>query len=188
MANSSTNALLERLVTDRCLALSLIVAGIHDVCNNRYQRPRGTCACTVEEHYSSDCAGACSGFVHGQSSKSDKKVGVVALVFFDLRRRGKVGNLSMVGTTGSKFPAIREHLHQKISQVYNNLDVSFQSFPADDVQYDPNAYIAVHHATIPRFTSMLLLLVLMCFSVDLGIGQLAKGRHCDDLYARRHSL
>ena len=39
-------------------------------------------------------------------SGSDKKVGVVGLSLFDLRRRGKVGNLSMVGTSGSKFPAL----------------------------------------------------------------------------------
>jgi D-galacturonate reductase len=41
-------------------------------------------------------------------SGSDKKVGVVGLSLFDLRRRGKVGKLSMVGTSGSKFPAISE--------------------------------------------------------------------------------
>lgn len=39
-------------------------------------------------------------------SGSDKKVGVVGLTLFDLRRRGKVGKLSMVGTSGQKFPAI----------------------------------------------------------------------------------
>lgn len=49
-----------------------------------------------------------TGFVGGGASGSDKKVGVVGLVLFDLRRRGKVGNLSMVGTTGNKFPAIRK--------------------------------------------------------------------------------
>jgi len=49
-----------------------------------------------------------TGFVGGGASGSDKKVGVVGLTLFDLRRRGKVGELSMVGTTGSKFPAIRK--------------------------------------------------------------------------------
>lgn len=47
-----------------------------------------------------------TGFVGGGASTSDKKVGVVGLTFFDLRRRGKVGKLSMVGVNGSKFPAI----------------------------------------------------------------------------------
>jgi hypothetical protein len=48
-----------------------------------------------------------TGFVGGGASKSDKKVGVVGLTLFDLRRRGKVGKLSMVGVSGDKFPAIR---------------------------------------------------------------------------------
>lgn len=58
---------------------------------------------------------------------------------FDLRRRGKVGKLGMVGTNGTKFPAIREHLHKNIQQVYNNLDTSFDSYPANDVK-DPDSY------------------------------------------------
>ncbi|KAG9522113.1 D-galacturonic acid reductase-like protein, partial [Aureobasidium melanogenum] len=80
-----------------------------------------------------------TGFVGGGASGSDKKVGVVGLTLFDLRRRGKVGNLSMVGTSGNKFPAIREHLNKNISQVYNGLDTSFESYPAND-QRDPEAY------------------------------------------------
>jgi D-galacturonate reductase len=77
--------------------------------------------------------------VGGGASGSDKKVGVVGLSMFDLRRRGKVGKLGMVGTNGTKFPAIREHLQKNIQQVYNNLDTSFDSFPADDVK-DPDSY------------------------------------------------
>ncbi|KAH2767683.1 hypothetical protein KXW10_007619 [Aspergillus fumigatus] len=80
-----------------------------------------------------------TGFVGGAASGSDKKVGVVGLTLFDLRRRGKVGKLSMVGVSGRKFPGIREHLRKNISEVYNGLDVSFESFPADD-QTDPDAY------------------------------------------------
>lgn len=48
-----------------------------------------------------------TGFVGTGASGSDKKVGVVGLTMFDLRRRGKVGKLSMVGTSGGKYPAIR---------------------------------------------------------------------------------
>jgi len=80
-----------------------------------------------------------TGFVGTGASTSDKKVGVVGLTMFDLRRRGKVSSLSMVGVSGGKFPAIRDHLSQNISKVYNNLDVSFTSFPSDD-STDPNAY------------------------------------------------
>ncbi|KAL4954490.1 hypothetical protein BDW69DRAFT_163066 [Aspergillus filifer] len=80
-----------------------------------------------------------TGYVGGAASGSDKKVGVVGLSLFDLRRRGKVGELSMVGVSGRKFPGIREHLHKNITQVYNNLDTSFTSFP-DDNSTDPDAY------------------------------------------------
>ncbi|QUC22641.1 uncharacterized protein UV8b_06882 [Ustilaginoidea virens] len=80
-----------------------------------------------------------TGFVDGGMSGSDKKVGVVGLTLFDLRRRGKVGKLGMVGVNGTKFPAIRQHLDKHITQVYNGLDTSFESFPADD-QRDAEAY------------------------------------------------
>lgn len=80
-----------------------------------------------------------TGFVGGGQSGSDKKVGVVGLTLFDLRRRGLVGNLSMVGTSGNKFPAIKQHLHKNITEAYNGLDTSFTSYPNDD-ERDPEAY------------------------------------------------
>ncbi|EPE05031.1 d-galacturonic acid reductase [Ophiostoma piceae UAMH 11346] len=83
-----------------------------------------------------------TGFVGGGASGSDKKVGVVGLSLFDLRRRGKVGSLSMVGTSGGKFPAIREHLNKNITQAYNGLDTTFTAYPAEDVKRDPDAYKA----------------------------------------------
>ncbi|KAK2757119.1 hypothetical protein FQN54_005089 [Arachnomyces sp. PD_36] len=89
-----------------------------------------------------------TGFVGGGASTSDKKVGVVGLTLFDLRRKGKVGKLSMVGVNGSKFPAIKNHLQKNISDVYNGLDVSFDSFPADD-KVDPDAYKAAIDALSP---------------------------------------
>ncbi|XTI94005.1 D-galacturonic acid reductase-like protein [Cenococcum geophilum] len=51
----------------------------------------------------------------------------------------KVGKLSMVGVSGDKFPAIREHLHKNISQVYNGLNVAFESYP-EKGKRDPEAY------------------------------------------------
>ncbi|KAK4143730.1 uncharacterized protein C8A04DRAFT_37154 [Dichotomopilus funicola] len=89
-----------------------------------------------------------TGFVGGGASGSDKKVGVVGLTLFDLRRRGKVGNLSMAGVNGTKYPAIRDHLHKNITLAYNNLDTSFTSFPADDAK-DPNAYKTAIDALSP---------------------------------------
>ncbi|KAK3995550.1 hypothetical protein QBC44DRAFT_283566 [Cladorrhinum sp. PSN332] len=89
-----------------------------------------------------------TGFVGTGGSQSDKKVGVVGLSMFDLRRRGKVGRLGMVGVNGTKFPAIRDHLHKNITLAYNNLDTSFESFPADDAK-DPDAYKAAIDALKP---------------------------------------
>ncbi|KAL3417521.1 oxidoreductase family protein [Phlyctema vagabunda] len=89
-----------------------------------------------------------TGFVGGGASGSDKKVGVVGLTLFDLRRRGKVGKLSMVGTSGSKYPAIREHLNKNITQVYNGLDTSFDSYPANDKR-DAEAYKTAIDALSP---------------------------------------
>lgn len=89
-----------------------------------------------------------TGFVDGKASGSDKKVGVVGLTLFDLRRRGKVGNLSMVGTSGSKFPSIRQHLQKNITEAYNGLDTDFTSYPAD-TERDPEAYKAAIDALSP---------------------------------------
>nr|OQO16119.1 hypothetical protein B0A51_16493 [Rachicladosporium sp. CCFEE 5018] len=89
-----------------------------------------------------------TGFVGGGQSGSDKKVGVVGLSLFDLRRRGKVGKLSMVGTSGNKFPAIREHLNKNITQYYNGLDTSFDSFPGNE-ERDPEAYKTAIDALSP---------------------------------------
>jgi len=90
-----------------------------------------------------------TGFVGGTQSTSDKKIGVVALVLFDLRRRGKVSSLSMAGVSGTKFPAIRNHLHRNISQAYNNLDVSFTSYSSDTAS-DPDAYKTAIDALPPH--------------------------------------
>ena len=49
----------------------------------------------------------------------------------------------MSGTNGTKFPLIREHFQKNIANVYRDMDVSFRSFPADDVQRDVTAYKAV---------------------------------------------
>ncbi|KAI0199005.1 hypothetical protein F4808DRAFT_433840 [Astrocystis sublimbata] len=89
-----------------------------------------------------------TGFVGGGASGSDKKVGVVGLTLFDLRRRGKVNQLSMAGTNGTKFPAIRQHLEANITKVYNGLDTSFESFPANHVK-DSDAYKAAIDALKP---------------------------------------
>ncbi|MGE9271150.1 MAG: Gfo/Idh/MocA family protein [Verrucomicrobiales bacterium] len=74
-----------------------------------------------------------TGFVHDGASISDKGPGVVALCLFDLRSKGRVGDLSMAATQGGKFPKIRQHLQAVIGDRYRGLDLSFSSFPADGV-------------------------------------------------------
>jgi D-galacturonate reductase len=90
-----------------------------------------------------------TGYVRDRASGSDKSAGVVALSLFDMRRRGKVDRLMMAGTNGTKFPGIRRHLHDVIARVYKDLDVDFQSFPADQVSRDPHAYLAAMDALEP---------------------------------------
>ena len=82
-----------------------------------------------------------TGVVGAQGGKSDKHTGVIALALFDLRKRGLVDQLHMVGTNGTKFPSIREHMQRMIGDVYKGLDLRFQSYPADDIKSNPTAYI-----------------------------------------------
>jgi len=82
-----------------------------------------------------------TGLVHSKGSSSDKKCGVVALVFFDLRRRGLTGDrLGICGTSGTKFPAIREFFAEAIGTTYPSLDFRFESFPEDSVSRDTEQF------------------------------------------------
>ena len=81
-----------------------------------------------------------TGYVHGSPADSDKSAGVIALTLFDLRRRGRIGELRMAGTNGTKFPGIRDHLRRAIGDIYRDMDPRFDSFPADDIEQDPKAY------------------------------------------------
>jgi len=81
-----------------------------------------------------------TGYVHGSAADSDKSAGVVALTLFDLRRRGRVGELRMAGTNGTKFPGIREHLRRVIGDSYRDMNLRLDTFPDDTVERDPQAY------------------------------------------------
>ncbi|KAF4623022.1 hypothetical protein D9613_001951 [Agrocybe pediades] len=80
-----------------------------------------------------------TGWTGSGASTSDKKIGVVGLTLFDLRRLGKVDHLSMVGVNGKKFPAIRQHLEKNIAGAYKDMDVTFEEFPKDGA-VDPHSY------------------------------------------------
>ncbi|EMI56774.1 Gfo/Idh/MocA family protein [Rhodopirellula sallentina] len=81
-----------------------------------------------------------TGFVPDAEVASDKKAGIVGTTLFDLRRRGLVDRLLMAGTNGTKFPAIRQHLNNALAKTYRDMDVAFDSYPADDVPRDGIAY------------------------------------------------
>eukprot|EP00842_Homolaphlyctis_polyrhiza_P005867 jgi/Hompol1/6281/HPOL_002619-RA len=83
-----------------------------------------------------------TGYVHNAASGSDKRIGVVALVMFDMRRRGRVRAVTLVGTTGRKNAGLRDHLQSRIADAYRGLDVSAELLPHDAVDYDPDAYKA----------------------------------------------
>ncbi|KAG1894828.1 uncharacterized protein F5891DRAFT_1060724 [Suillus fuscotomentosus] len=80
-----------------------------------------------------------TGWTGSGASTSDKKIGVVGLTLFDLRRLGKIGKLGMVGVNGGKFPAIRQHLQENIENVYKDMDTSFEEYPKEG-NIDPEAY------------------------------------------------
>lgn len=81
-----------------------------------------------------------TGYVGGTASDSDKGSGVVALTMFDLRRRHKVQRIGMCGVNGKKFPGIRAHMQKRIGDVYKDMDLSCETWPADD-SVDPKSYI-----------------------------------------------
>ncbi|KAF7791932.1 hypothetical protein EIP86_002958 [Pleurotus ostreatoroseus] len=77
-----------------------------------------------------------TGYTVAGASKSDKKIGVVALTCFDLRRRGKVDWLGICGADGRRFPAVRKHLTENIGGVYKDMDTTY-----DDLLYTVKAEV-----------------------------------------------
>eukprot|EP01060_Flectonema_neradi_P018557 TRINITY_DN2541_c1_g2_i6.p1 TRINITY_DN2541_c1_g2~~TRINITY_DN2541_c1_g2_i6.p1 ORF type:complete len:442 (+),score=78.50 TRINITY_DN2541_c1_g2_i6:85-1410(+) len=81
-----------------------------------------------------------TGYTGQGGSKSDKTMGVVAVVHFDMRQRGMIGErIGLCGTSGTKFPAIREHMDKVIT--FKGMDKSFENYPAEDVPRDAKAYM-----------------------------------------------
>jgi len=81
-----------------------------------------------------------TGWTGAEGSKSDKSLGVVALVHFDLRERGLIGDeIALCGTNGAKFDNIRKHFAEKIK--FSNLpNLGFHQFPQDKA-VNPKAYL-----------------------------------------------
>mmetsp|Transcript_6728 Transcript_6728/g.17459 ORF Transcript_6728/g.17459 Transcript_6728/m.17459 type:complete len:475 (-) Transcript_6728:1148-2572(-) len=86
-----------------------------------------------------------TGYTAHGAAKSDKSTGVVALVMLDLQRRGKVGELGMCGTDGTKLPAIRAHMQAALGGYSGISPSAIRTWPADGV-VDRRAYLeAVRH-------------------------------------------
>ena len=68
------------------------------------------------------------------------RAGIIALTVFDLRSRGLTGpRIAMCGTSGTKLPMIRAHMQKHISDRYG-LSSQCDTYPADTVDRDPDAY------------------------------------------------
>lgn len=81
-----------------------------------------------------------TGWTGAAGSKSDKSLGVVALVHFDLRERGLLGErIALCGTNGKKFQDIRKHFVEKIN--FTNLpNLEFEQFPQTE-EVNSKAYL-----------------------------------------------
>ena len=89
-----------------------------------------------------------TGYLGAKTPISDKAAGVVGLTMFDLRRRGKVGDISLCGVNGTKFEGIRNHMKNCIESVYKDMDISCNTFPADDA-IDTKAYLRAIETMFP---------------------------------------
>ncbi|KAJ3416586.1 hypothetical protein HDV05_000868 [Chytridiales sp. JEL 0842] len=67
---------------------------------------------------------------------SDKSLGVLGLVLFDLRSRDKVGWVGMCSTSSRKNERIRSHLREEIAGRYRGLDVGVELFPKEGEEED----------------------------------------------------
>jgi D-galacturonate reductase len=90
-----------------------------------------------------------TGYVHGAASSSDKGSGVIALSLFELRRQGLIDRISMVGTNGTKFPGIRQHLYDCLESKYAGFDTTLTTYPDDETSRDPVAYLKALDASSP---------------------------------------
>lgn len=72
----------------------------------------------------------------------DKPAGVVAITLTDMRRRGKIGTLTLCDAVGTRMPAVRQTMAEKIGKAYEDMDLTMRTFPEDDVEFDANAFRA----------------------------------------------
>jgi len=112
----------------------------------------------------------------GAGEGSDKGLGVVGLVFFDLRQRGLVGEkITLCGTNGTKFPKIRSKFKEGLEKKYRGMRCHFQSFPADHVRRDTEAYLKALQTARPG--DMAVIFTPDDTHFDITMACLEKGLH-----------
>jgi D-galacturonate reductase len=80
----------------------------------------------------------------GAGAAPDKSAGVVAIVLFDLRRRGLLGRILLADADGHRIPLAKQVMNEKIGQAYKDMDVTVETWPKDetislDLQACPSA-------------------------------------------------
>lgn len=89
------------------------------------------------------------GYVPKKDAAPDKKAGVTAVVLFDLRRRGKLGRILLCDAQGTRLPAARACMAEKIGAVYKDMDLTLECFPGDEVPFDTTAYRTAMDSMVP---------------------------------------
>jgi D-galacturonate reductase len=87
-------------------------------------------------------------YVTGFGSHSDKSAGVIALTLFDLRARGLVNRIGLLGRRADRFADIRSHFQELITRPYG-LDASFEEFVDKPEGFDAVIVVTpddTHHA------------------------------------------
>jgi D-galacturonate reductase len=115
-----------------------------------------------------------TGYVHGAASNSDKSLGVIGLVLFDLRLRGKIERILLCGRDGHRFPGIREHFATQIAARYKGFDVTIETFPADD-EYQPSAYTTAIKSLRPQ--SVVIIVTPDDTHFEIAIAAVQAGMH-----------
>jgi len=81
-----------------------------------------------------------TGYSHYLNSDNTSTSGVALPCLFDFRRRGKVGRIGLCGNDGSKFPYIKAHLQRHIAEPYNNMDITLECWPDENI-IDSRAHV-----------------------------------------------
>lgn len=80
-----------------------------------------------------------TGLTHGNEADSDKQLGVIGIVLFDLKKRGLIDEIRLCGQSGNRFNAIRHHFQANIADVYQGMDVAFKQYPENHL-FDQNIW------------------------------------------------